>query len=209
MRPRSGLFEKRSLAIRMRRKSEWDDAGSMCPSRYMDMPTWSGVWPLLSGFLTSEIILRFVRPLSTRCGSHERVRKVLRLPRYLVLPEFHNANRVRRPAVIGEDEFSDPEVTAAKNASDRKPLFVWLARALALYVAPAAGPLTRLRILQHRVLVVYYVLRFKIVGIGRRPMLIQRRADILISHFRRRCLRLLIVHLEPPAFCCFGRMILG
>src|ERR1700685_3835225 len=40
------------------------------------------------------------------------------------------------------------------------------------------------------------VLRFKIVGIGRRPMLIQCRTDLLISHSRILLLLLLIVHLE-------------
>jgi hypothetical protein len=41
------------------------------------------------------------------------------------------------------------------------------------------------------------MLRFKIVGIGRRPMLIQRRTYLLISHSRTLLLLLLIVHLEP------------
>src|SRR6202042_750521 len=41
------------------------------------------------------------------------------------------------------------------------------------------------------------VLRFKIVGIGRRPMLIQCRTDLLISHSRILLLLLLIVHREP------------
>src|ERR1700757_2136430 len=153
--------------------------------------TYARLWSLPSGFRARTLLVDPFDPLSTRCGSPERVRKIRRLPRALAFPEFHDADRVRRPAVIGEDEFSDPEVTAANNTSDRKPLFVWLASALALYVAPAAGPLTRLRILQHCILVVDDVFRFKIVCIGRRPMLIQRRADILISHFRRRHLRLL------------------
>src|ERR1700758_2407481 len=98
--------------------------------------TYAGLWSLPSSFRARRLFVDPFDPLSTRCGSHERVRKVLRLPRDLVLPEFHDTDRVRRPAVIGEDEFSDPEVTAANNTSDRKPLFVWLARALALYVAP-------------------------------------------------------------------------
>src|SRR5579864_5614842 len=41
------------------------------------------------------------------------------------------------------------------------------------------------------------MLRFEIVGIGRRPMLIQCRTDLLISHSRILLLLLLIVHLEP------------
>ena len=112
-------------------------------------------------------------PLSTRDGSNERVRKVLRLPRNFVTPELHNAHCVGRPAVIGQDEFGDPEVTAANNASDRKPLFAWLASALALYVAPTAGPLARLRVVQHRIFAIDAVLGFRIVDVGCRPVLIQ------------------------------------
>src|SRR5579863_4766055 len=52
--------------------------------------------------------------------------------------------------------------------------------------------------LQHRVLEIDAVLRFKIVGIGRRPMLIECRTDLLISHSRILLLLLLAVHLEPP-----------
>src|SRR5580693_3095202 len=136
-------------------------------------------------------------PLSARCGSHEWIRKILCFPRNLVVPELHDAHGVGRLAVIRQDEFGDPKITAANDSPDRKPLLVWLAGALALYVAPAAGSLAGLRVFQHRVLVIDAVLRFKIVGIGRRPMLIQCRTDLLISRCRILLLLLLIVHLEP------------
>src|SRR5262249_21400073 len=61
-------------------------------------------------------------------------------------------------------------------------------------------------ILQHSVLVINAVLRFKIVGIGRRPMLIQCHTYLLIAHSRILLLLLLIVHLgltfdkKPNAF---------
>src|SRR6202045_4355342 len=137
-------------------------------------------------------------PLSARCGSHEWIRKVLCFPRNLVAPELHDAHGVRRLGVICQDEFGDPKITAANDSSDSKPLFARLTSALVLYVASTAGSLARLRVFQHRVLAIDAVLRFKIVGIGRRPMLIQCRTDRLISHSRILLLRLLIVHLEPP-----------
>src|ERR1035438_1430980 len=136
-------------------------------------------------------------PLSARCGSHEWIRKVLCFPRNLVAPELHDAYGVGRLAVIAQDEFGDPKIAAAKDSSDRKPLFVWLTRALALYVAATAGALAGLRVFQHRVLVIDEVLGFKIVGIGRRPMLIQCRTDLLISRSRILLLLLLTGHLEP------------
>src|SRR5271156_4723736 len=136
-------------------------------------------------------------PLSARCWSHEWIRKVLCFPPNLVAPELHDAHGVRRLAVIGQDEFGDPKITAANDSPYRKTLFVWLTGALSLYVAPAAGSLAGLRVFQHRVIEIDKVLRFKIVGIGRRPMLIQCRTDLLISHSRILLLLLLIVHLEP------------
>src|SRR6516162_2962056 len=123
-------------------------------------------------------------PLSAPCGSRERIRKVLCFPSNLVVPEFHDAHGVGRPLVICQDEFGDPKITVANDSSDSKPLFARLTSALALYVASTAGSLARLRVFQHRVLVIDAVLRFKIVGIGCRPMLIQCRTDLLISHSR-------------------------
>src|ERR1700693_5782306 len=80
-------------------------------------------------------------PLSARCGSREWIRKVLCFPRNLVAPELHDAHGVGRLAVICQDEFGDPEITAANDSSDSKPLFVRLTSALALYVASTAGSL--------------------------------------------------------------------
>ena len=123
-------------------------------------------------------------PLSPRCGSNEWIRKVLRFPRNLVVSELHDAHGVGRLAVICQDQFGDPKITAANDSSNGKPLFVRLTSALALYVASTAGSLAGLRVFQHRVLVIDEVLGFKIVGIGRRPMLIQCRTDLLISRSR-------------------------
>src|ERR1700758_3787237 len=80
-------------------------------------------------------------PLRAPCGSHEWIRKILRFPRNLVVPELHDADRVGRLAVIGQDEFGDPKITAANDSSDSKPLFARLTSALVLYVASTAGPL--------------------------------------------------------------------
>jgi len=65
---------------------------------------------------------------------------------------------------------------------------------LILDVAPTTGPLAGLRIFQDRVVMIDEVLRFEIVGIGRRPVLIQCRADLLISHFRIPLVVLVFVH---------------
>ena len=80
-------------------------------------------------------------PLSARRGSHEWIRKILRFPRNLVVRELHDAYGVGRLAVIGQDEFGDPKITAADDSLDSKPLFARLTSALVLYVVSAAGSL--------------------------------------------------------------------
>jgi hypothetical protein len=80
-------------------------------------------------------------PLSAPCGCHEWIRKVLCFPRNLVAPELHDAHGVGRLAVICQDEFGDPKITAANDSSDGKPLFARLTSALVLYVASTPGSL--------------------------------------------------------------------
>src|SRR4029077_4029632 len=151
----------------------------------------------LANSRASRLCVHPFDPLSAPCGCHEWIRKVLCFPRNLVAPELHDAHGVGGLAVICQDEFGDPKITAANDSSDSKPLFTRLTSALAPYVASTAGPLARLRGFQHSVLVIDAVLRFKIVGIGRRPMLIQCRTDRSISHSGILLPLLLIVHLEP------------
>src|SRR3954469_24470544 len=78
--------------------------------------------------------------LSARCGSHEWIGKVLCFPRNLVVPEFHDADGVGRLAVICQDEFGNPKITAANDSLDSKSPFALLTSALVLYVASTAGP---------------------------------------------------------------------
>jgi hypothetical protein len=80
-------------------------------------------------------------PLSAKCGSHERICKILCFARNLVVPELHDAHGVGRLAVICQDEFGDPKMTTANDSSDSKPLFARLTRALALYVESTVGSL--------------------------------------------------------------------
>src|SRR6476660_2618973 len=95
----------------------------------------------LANSRTSRLFGHPFDPLSAECGSHEWIRKVMCFPRNLVAPELHDAHGVGRLAVICQDEFGDPKLTAANDSSDSKPLFAWLASTLALYVASTAGSL--------------------------------------------------------------------
>ena len=80
-------------------------------------------------------------PLRAPCGIHEWIRKVLGFSRNLVVPELHDAHGVGRLAVIGQDEFGNPEITAANDSSDSKPFVARLASALVLYVTSTPGSL--------------------------------------------------------------------
>src|SRR5262249_10366914 len=96
---------------------------------------------IVSEFSRLEIMCPSVRPIERAWGSHERIRKVLCFPRNLVVPELHDAHGVGRLAVICQDEFGDPKITAANDSSGSKPLFARLTSALVLYVASTTGSL--------------------------------------------------------------------
>ena len=100
-------------------------------------------------------------PFCAECGGREWIREVLCFVRYLDAGEFHDADGVRGLAVIGQDEFGDPKIAAADDSPDGKPFIARLAGALALNVAAAAGALARLRVIEHRVLVIDEVLGHK------------------------------------------------
>src|SRR5271165_2586836 len=102
-------------------------------------------------------------PLRTRGSGLERVGKILGLAGDLAFDELHDAHRVRRPPIIGEDEFRDPEIARADDAADRKALRVRLRDAGGLDVVPAPDALARLRVIEHRVLPVDVVLDIKLV----------------------------------------------
>ena len=82
-----------------------------------------------------------VRPIERAMRKLRRIRKALCFPRNLVVPELHDAHGEGRLAVICQDEFGDPKITATNDSSDSKRLFARLTGALVPYVASAAGSL--------------------------------------------------------------------
>src|SRR5215469_6281356 len=95
----------------------------------------------LANSRTSRLCGHPFDPLSAPCGSHEWIRKVLCFPRNPAVPEFHDAHGVGWLAVICQDEFGDPKITAADDSSDSKALFARLGSTLVLYVVSTAGSL--------------------------------------------------------------------
>src|SRR6202165_2353074 len=95
----------------------------------------------LANSRASRLCVHPFDPLSAPCGSHESIRKVLGFPRNFVVPDLHDAHGVGRLAVICQDEFGDPKITAANDSSDSKTLFARLTSTLVLYVASTAGSL--------------------------------------------------------------------
>src|SRR5262249_57444478 len=87
-------------------------------------------------------------PLSARRSRLERIAEVLGLASDLPVLQLHDAHRVGRLPIVSEDEFGDPEIAVAQNASHREALPARLCGARHLYVAPAADALAGLRILE-------------------------------------------------------------
>src|SRR2546423_411335 len=117
-------------------------------------------------------------PLRPRRPRLEWIAEILGLAGHLPIEELHDAHGVRRPPVIVQDIFGDPEVARADYPSHREAFPVRLRGARQLNVLPAADALTRLRIFEYRVLPVNLVLPLEVVRIRRGPVAIQRRSDL-------------------------------
>src|SRR6185312_9714183 len=101
-------------------------------------------------------------PLSPRRARLERITKILGFAGHLPVPELHDAYRVRRPPIVGQDQFSDPEVGRTEYPPHREALLVRLCKTRCLDVVPTADAFPRLRILEHRVLSVNPMLLFEV-----------------------------------------------
>src|SRR6478672_11940802 len=120
--------------------------------------------------------------MRARGSGVERIGEILRFMRDQSVAEFHDAHRVGWYAVIGQYEFTDPEIAAADNAPDRKTLLVGLDGSALLKVVPAADPLARLWIIKHGILAVDVMFDLEIARVRSIPMALQRRPHGSIIH---------------------------
>src|ERR1700722_1849813 len=120
--------------------------------------------------------------MRTRGSRVKPICEILRFVGHQTFAEFHDADRVRRYAVIGKYEFSDPEIAAADNSPDCKTLLVWLDGSALLNVVPAADPLARLWIIKHRIFAVDFMFDLEIARVRSAPMAFQRRPHGSIIH---------------------------
>src|ERR1700682_409442 len=120
--------------------------------------------------------------MRTRGCRVKPVGEILRFVDHPSFAEFPDAHRVRRYAVIGKHEFSDPEIAATDNSPDRKALLVWLDGSALLNVVPAANPLARLRIIEHSILAVDFMFGLEIARVRSIPMALQRHPHGSIIH---------------------------
>src|SRR5215469_12495689 len=112
----------------------------------------------------------------------EWVAEVLGLVDHHAISELHDADGIGRLAVVGEDEFGDPEVAGADDAAHVEPLAVRLHGARGLDVATAPDPLTRLRVFEHRVVSVNVVLNLEVVCVRGGPVTIECLSNCFLSH---------------------------
>src|SRR5262249_17460130 len=123
-----------------------------------------------------------LNPLNARRTRFERITEVLGFTDHLPVPELHHAHRVRRLPVIGEDEFSNPEVGGAEYPPHREAFLVRLRETGGLNVMPTTDALPGLRILEHCVVLVNLMLRLEVVDVGGGPVAIQSCSIIPVFH---------------------------
>src|SRR5262245_7925520 len=103
--------------------------------------------------------------MRTRGSGVEPIGEILRFVGHQAFAEFHDAHREGWYAVIGKYEFGDPEIPAADNSPDRETLLARLDGSALLNVVPAADPLARLRIIEHGILAVDFMLGLEIARV--------------------------------------------
>jgi hypothetical protein len=147
-------------------------------------------------------------PLSARGPWLEGIAEVLGLTSDLPVSEFHDANRVRRQAVVCKDEFSDPKVGSTEYASHRKALLVRLRKTRRLNIASTADPLPGLRVFKHCIVAVNLMLRLEIIGVRSCPVTIQSRPNGLVFiHCLPRCRS--AAHVLYPKRTCEGTNVMS
>src|SRR3954465_13829867 len=133
-------------------------------------------------YLECRDLVHSLNKVRTRGCRVKPIGEILCFVGHQTFAEFHDAHRVRWYAVIGNDEFSDPEIAAADNSPDLKTLLVGLDGSALLNVVPAADPLARLRIIKHGILAVDFMFDLEIARVRSVPMTLQRRPHGSIIH---------------------------
>ena len=129
----------------------------------------------------------------------ERSAEILRLAGDFSIAEFHDAHGIGWHAVIAEHEFGDPEIAAADNPLDGEALLARLHLPALLNLGPTANAFARLRISELRILLVDLMLDDEIIGIGCRPVAIERGPYLTISHLDLPQLSSPSIYAEMPA----------
>src|ERR1700744_2339229 len=120
--------------------------------------------------------------MCTRGRRVEPIREILGFVGDQSVAEFHDTHCVGWNTVITKYEFGDPEIATADNSLDGKALLVWLDGSALLDVAPSPDPFAGLRIIEHSVLAVDFMLGNEIVRVRSIPVPLQRRPHGSIVH---------------------------
>jgi hypothetical protein len=96
--------------------------------------------------------------------------------------EFHDAHCVGWDTIISEHKLGDPEVAAADDPPHREALLVWLDGPAFLNVLPASDPFTGLRVIEHSVVVIDFMLGIEVAQVRSLPMAFQGHSHGSIIH---------------------------
>src|SRR3954452_4323896 len=121
-------------------------------------------------------------PWRARRPRLERIAEILGLAGHLAIAELHDTHGVRRPPVVRQDIFGDPEVASTGHPPLREAFAVRLRGARRLDLPSPPDALARLRIVEHRVLPVDLVLRLEVIRVGGGPVTIQSCSSLSVFH---------------------------
>jgi hypothetical protein len=96
--------------------------------------------------------------------------------------KFHNADHVRRLAIICQHQFCDPKIICAQDAFNVEPLFVRLSDPCKLDLPPAADSFSRLRIIEYCIIAINFMFGCEVARIGCRPVTFESGANIQTCH---------------------------
>jgi hypothetical protein len=129
-----------------------------------------------------------LNPLATPGWRFERIGEILRLVHDFTVAEFHNTYCVRRPPLVGDCVFRDPEIAVSENSLDVETgRLAWVMTSQSLQIASPQDSFAGLRIVTNGIVSVNVVFHICIAGCRRLPVFIQSFTYLFFLHDHLPC----------------------
>ena len=124
-----------------------------------------------------------LNPLASPSWRVERICEILCFVHDLTVAELHNADRVRRPPLINNRVFRDPEVAFSENSLHLETRrFAGVMTPQSLQIGSPEDSLARLGIVANGIVIVNVVFRIHVTDRRRLPVRIQSLTYLLLFH---------------------------